>query len=552
MARMFWLFANYMGHMLRTLTLSANNGPAGLPPLSQRLYDALTMLLRPTTLLLLATCYVVYRIVYKLAFSPLCRVPGPLRARVSSLPSLLECLTQCTNDVMVRDSRLYGSLFVMEPKKVAVCDVEDCRTILGSHAFAKAELYGNVDFMEPNIFLTRDAKLNSQRRRQIGPALNKAGLRRMEPTILAAGVQQLMSRWDSCVHQAAGARAQVNYYSDMTLMSFDIIASLGFGMEHRSLTTGDRTIGDWVEKTFALMILQMVVPAVKWWPLRRIVGAVLGKHVDAFFAFGKQAIERRKLALATASASAEPRPNDILQQFIDAEDPLNRIKMTSSQVITETIMIMLSGADTTSTSLAWTIHLLMLYPEHRQALVEQIRAAFGRDQLITYEMAREHLPLLEACIFESLRVCPVSTNLPRVVPKGGVTLQGHFIPGGYTLAVSTAACNYNPQYWPDPARFDPARFLRSNPDYDTNRHNLMTLSSGVRSCPGHQLVMVEMMTTLANILNRYDLELPADAHYGPHNLGADGLPTVMPRTNHIAMIPKHPERDCSVVVSMRP
>ncbi|KAJ2705321.1 hypothetical protein H4R19_005134 [Coemansia spiralis] len=512
------------------------------------MHDALQTLVHPGTLLVLAAAYLVYVVIYGLAFSPLRKIPGPLRARISLLPSLLEGLTQCTNDVMVRDSARYGSIYVMEPNKVAVCDVDDCRMILNSRAFAKASLYANVDFMEPNIFLTRNDKLNSQRREQIGPALNRAGLRRMEPTILAAGPQQLMAQWDACIGQSAAGRAVINYYKDMTLMSFDVIASLGFGMEHRSLARGNTKIGNWVEKTFAMVVLQMVLPVVKWRPLRWVVDAVLGRHVDAFFAYGKQAIERRKQNLAAGTGG---RPSDILQQFIDAEGAANRIKMTPAQVVTETIMIILSGADTTSTALAWTIHLLLLHPEWHRVLVEEARSKFGRDELITNDMARDHLPYLQACVLEALRICPVSTNLPREVPKGGVVLQGHFIPGGTTLAISTAACNYNPKYWPNPTKFDPMRFHPSNPDYDKNRHNLMTLSSGVRSCPGRHLVTVEMLTTMSNILNRYDLALPADALYGPHNTGADGEPTIMPRTNHIAMIPKHPERDCKVVVSLR-
>ncbi|KAJ2631354.1 hypothetical protein GGF44_003960 [Coemansia sp. RSA 1694] len=61
-----------------------------------------------------------------------------------------------------------------------------------------------------------------------------------------------------------------------------------------------------------------------------------------------------------------------------------------------------------------------------------------------------------------------------------------------------------------------------------------------------------MMTTLANILNRYDFALPSDAIYTPSNLDKNGLPVIMPRTNLVAMIPKYPARDCNVIISKRP
>ncbi|KAI9503434.1 hypothetical protein GGI25_001864 [Coemansia spiralis] len=509
------------------------------------IFRAIYSNVRPAHLCLGLAAYAAWRTAHALLISPLRTIPGPFLARLSSLPSLIAGLTRCTNDDMVSDCEKYGSVYVMEPRKVAVCHPDDCRLVLSSYSFVKDALYGNVDFMEPNIFLTRDAELNKQRRRQVGPALSMAGLHKMEPTILAAGVQQLMAKWDAYIAQS-GAGARVCYYYDLTLMSFDIIASLGFGKEHRSLTTGDKTIAHWVEKTFALMIIQMVLPAVKRWPLKLLTNAVLRRDVDDFFAFGHQAIRDRRMELRKGLA----KPNDILQQFIDAEDPESNIKMTPQQVITETIMVLLSGADTSSTALAWTIHLLMIYPEHHKLLVDQIRGAFAKDELITFDMARERAPYLEACILESLRLCPVSTNLPRIVPKGGVTLRGHHIPEGYSVAVSTAAANKNPEAWANPHLYDPTRFLGSAGE--TSRRNLLTLSAGVRICPGRHLVMVEMTTTLANLLNRYDLALPPNAKFTPSNVDASGLPVIMPRTNLVAMIPKYPARDCNVLISKRP
>ncbi|KAJ2720012.1 hypothetical protein GGI07_004882 [Coemansia sp. Benny D115] len=512
--------------------------------LSQRILDVTTLLLRPSHICAGLAAFVAWRTVYALFFSPLRNMPGPFLSRLSPLPSLIAGLTRCTNDDMVRDCEEYGSVYVMEPNKVAICHPDDCRLILSSYSFIKDDLYSNVDFMEPNIFLTRDPELNKQRRRQVGPALSLTGLQKMEPTILASGVSQLMTKWDEYIAQTGTGKARVCYFYDLTLMSFDIIASLGFGKEHRSLTTGDKTIAHWVEKTFALMIIQMVLPAVKRWPLKGLANMFLRKDVDDFFAFGHRAIRDRKNELAKGAS----KPNDILQQFIDAEDPESNIKMTPSQVMTETIMILLSGADTSSTALAWTLHLLMIYPVHYKLLTDEIRRKFNKDQLITYAMAKEHLPYLEACILESLRICPVSTNLPRIIPKGGVTIRGHHIPEGFKVAVSTAAANYNPATWVNPHLYDPTRFINN----EVNRRNLLTLSAGVRICPGRHLVMVEMMTTLANLLNRYDFTLPADAKYTPSNVDENGLPIIMPRTNLVAMIPKYPARDCNVVISERP
>ena len=46
-----------------------------------------------------------------------------------------------------------------------------------------------------------------------------------------------------------------------------------------------------------------------------------------------------------------------------------------------------------------------------------------------------HLPFLNAVINEALRLAS-PYYLPRIVPKGGVTIDGDYIPGGVTVAIA--------------------------------------------------------------------------------------------------------------------
>ncbi|KAJ1931053.1 hypothetical protein GGF37_007518, partial [Kickxella alabastrina] len=162
----------------------------------QRLLTTASWMLKVEYLYAGVAAFLIWKTIYALFFSPLRNMPGPFLSRLSPLPSLVAGLTRCTNDDMVSDCEEYGSVYLMEPNKVAICHPDDCRLILSSYTFVKDEMYSNVDFMEANIFLTRDSELNKQRRRQVGPTLSMAGLHKMEPAILAAGVEQLMTKWD--------------------------------------------------------------------------------------------------------------------------------------------------------------------------------------------------------------------------------------------------------------------------------------------------------------------------------------------------------------------
>ncbi|KAI8323700.1 cytochrome P450 4F12 [Martensiomyces pterosporus] len=482
-------------------------------------------------------------VVYALYLSPLRNVPGPFLDHISSLPLLVTILRGGFTDKTLNDYDKYGNLFLMAGKVVAVCDPNDCRLILATHAFRKDMMYAHVDFNEPNMLLTRDPELNKQRRRQVGPALSLASLRKMEPTILAAGVQQLLDKWNTAIEQSPSGKAKVCYGQDFPLMTFDVIGSLGFGKAHRSLTTGNLTVTRWVKQTTNLTAAQMAIGELKWLPFSRLLIKFMCRDVDEFFAFANQSIDERKQLLAEGAA----KPNDILQAYIDAEDPESKIKMTQSQITSEVILTFAAGAETSSSTLTWTTHLLMLHPQHYKRAVDEVRSNFDKDHLITFDEAKEKLPFLEACIYESMRMRSATPALPRVVPPGGVTLQGHFIPEGYTCMVATPAANMNKDAWDQPHIFNPERFISN----EENKRNILTFSSGVRICPGRHLAWVEMLATLANLFNAYDFALPEDALFTPDILDKHAQPVIMPQNTDITNRPKFPERDCQVVISKR-
>ncbi|KAI8318140.1 cytochrome P450 [Martensiomyces pterosporus] len=442
--------------------------------------------------------HIAWRTIYALYFLPLRNIPGQFFSRISNYEK-------------------YGNMSIVTNKMVAVCDPNDCRLILATHAFRKDMLYAHVDFIEPNMLLTGDPGLNKQRRRQVGPALSLASLRKMEPTILAAGIQQLLDKWDSAIEQSSTGKAKVCYEKDFVMMTFDVIGSLGFGRTQRLLTAGDLTVVRW--KTNSLMLVQVVAGELKWLPFSYLLTKSLRKDVEEFIAFANQSIEERKQLVAEGAA----KPSDILQAYIDAEDPESRTRMTPSQVTAEVIMTLRAGAGTTSDTLTWTIHLLMLHPQHYKRSVDEVRSNFDKDHLITFDEVKERLPFLEACVYESMRTRPVSSFLPRIVPPGGVTLQGHFIPEGYTCIPLISAANMNMDAWDEPHTFNPER----------------------------NLAWVEMLTTLANLFNAYDFALPEDALFTQDNLDKYGQPVIMPQKMIFTNGPRFPERDCQVVISKR-
>lgn len=106
-----------------------------------------------------------------------------------------------------------------------------------------------------------------------------------------------------------------------------------------------------------------------------------------------------------------------------------------------------------------------------------------------------------AVVKESLRLStPVPGITPRVVPPSGVTVQGHFIPGGvseliyiyvYTRANQTyktivsmthRSIHDNAELFPNPEAFDPWRWLGDQGK--TLERWQVAFSKGSRQCVG--------------------------------------------------------------------
>lgn len=83
-----------------------------------------------------------------------------------------------------------------------------------------------------------------------------------------------------------------------------------------------------------------------------------------------------------------------------------------------------------------------------------------RGHVISYTDA-QGLPYLQACFKEALRIFhPVSMGTPRVAPKGGITIDGHYFPAGTILSLNTFSMNLSREVWgPDAQEFKPERWL---------------------------------------------------------------------------------------------
>lgn len=114
--------------------------------------------------------------------------------------------------------------------------------------------------------------------------------------------------------------------------------------------------------------------------------------------------------------------------------PTHRIscKSVSFTVLLErsSCIASVAGSETTATALSAINYYMFKAPHARKQLQEEIRSAFkSYDEINATSTAP--LKYMEAVCKEAMRLyTPLPLGLPRVVPPGGDTVNGDWLPGG--------------------------------------------------------------------------------------------------------------------------
>ncbi|MEU7690930.1 cytochrome P450 [Microbispora hainanensis] len=90
---------------------------------------------------------------------------------------------------------------------------------------------------------------------------------------------------------------------------------------------------------------------------------------------------------------------------------------------------------------------------------------------------------VEALLTETLRWDP-PVRLTRRVAAEDATAGGVLVPAGAVVVLDLAAANRDPEVFPDPHRFDPARVDAGRVDSDGRGGGHLGFGSGIRPCPG--------------------------------------------------------------------
>ncbi len=218
--------------------------------------------------------------------------------------------------------------------------------------------------------------------------------------------------------------------------------------------------------------------------------------------------ERRK--------DAPPEQRELFDILLNLRDEQGRPRYTVDQVTGMFISLMFAGHHTTSGTAAWSLIEFLKHPEHHARIVDEIDALHASGDGVSYQSLRE-LPRLEAGLKEALRLHPPLILLMRKVMYD-FHYDGFTVPAGKLVGVSPAVSNRLPECFPDPDRFDPARYDEGR-DEDRQNFAWIPFGAGRHRCVGAAFAMMQLKTIFCVLLREYELELaqPPESYRNDHS-----------------------------------
>jgi cytochrome P450 len=201
---------------------------------------------------------------------------------------------------------------------------------------------------------------------------------------------------------------------------------------------------------------------------------------------------------------------DLLSMLMASRDEeggaSERTGMTDEQLRDEIITIFLAGYETVANALTWTWLLLAQNPEAEARFHAELNGVLkGRTATM------DDLPQLrytEMVFAESMRIYPPAWAMGRQ-STAPVALGPYRFPAGTYFFFSQYVMQRDPEYFPDPLRFDPERFT---PEAKAARPRFayFPFGGGGRQCIGESFAWMEGVLLLATIAQKWRLGLLPD------------------------------------------
>ncbi|XP_021957428.1 cytochrome P450 9e2 [Folsomia candida] len=175
-------------------------------------------------------------------------------------------------------------------------------------------------------------------------------------------------------------------------------------------------------------------------------------------------------------------------------------------IVANCVLFVLAGFDTTQSLLLFCAYALALNQDVQDKLREEVETVLeDNGGEFSYESIHK-MTYLDMVISETLRVYPPAGITERT------STQDYQVPGtdyvlkkGGSIQVNIAGLHQDPEYFPEPEKFDPERFSMEN-KAKINQYAYLPFGAGPRNCIGMRFALTEVKVAISHLVHNFRIE----------------------------------------------
>ena len=357
---------------------------------------------------------------------PLYRFPGPFLASISNAPHSYWFLGSRQPYKLLQLHDKYGPVVRTSPNELSFSNAQSWKDIYGFRpghkSFVKSPFYDGGSFAHQahSIVSERDPGVHGQMRKDLAHAFSDRSLKDQE--LLVAEVVDLFIK-QLGVHGTSKDGTDMVMWFNLT--TFDIIGSLAFGESFGGLQSGKFHF--WIKLVTKALRQGALADTMNRFPWAAAIMKWAVPSVIEKLSQDTRIHEAHTLDLIDRRLKSRNERPDFLTRILQNDDAG---RMTKVQLAAHASDFVTAGSETTATTFSCVTYYLLRTPRVMEILRKEIDAAFSSYRDIT-ATAASNLGYLRAVCLEGMRMyAPLPFPLPRVVPEGGDTVDGYYLPAG--------------------------------------------------------------------------------------------------------------------------
>ncbi|KAL3280180.1 hypothetical protein HHI36_017680 [Cryptolaemus montrouzieri] len=178
--------------------------------------------------------------------------------------------------------------------------------------------------------------------------------------------------------------------------------------------------------------------------------------------------------------------------------------ITMEEIAAEAFIFFEAGFETSSTTMTFCLYELAKNQDIQDKVRQEIKRVLQKyDEKFTYD-ALMNMNYLEQVINETLRKYPPLPTLNRVCTKDyKIPSSDVIIEKGTKVLIPLLGIQRDPDFYPDPDKFDPERFSEENKN-SRPAYSFMPFGEGPRVCIGTRFGMMQTKVGLVALLLNYE------------------------------------------------